>query len=461
MEKKPQKTKRLWKSSPAQVILLGFLIAIAVGTVLLCMPFATRSGKPTPFLDALFTATSSVCVTGLSTVDMAAHFNLFGHIVILILMQCGGLGIIAFTTASLLILRKTITLRDRVVLEEAFELHHLNGLIRFVIRVFKGTFLVEGIGVILCSFVFVPEFGLKGIWYAVFHSVSAFCNAGVVLFRPDSMMAYQGNVLLNVITMFLIVAGGLGFPVWWNIIDSAKYVIKEKKPLRNGFRKLNLHSKIVLSATAGLIITGTVFFFLLERNNPGTLGGEPVPKQILMSAFQSVSMRTAGFYTFEQQNMTDASSFISILFNFIGGSPVGTAGGLKTTTVAVIALSAYSLIRGRNDTAIFFRTISPESIRKALSVVSISIAIVSVAVLSLLIFEKGSFLDLAYEVISAITTIGLSRGVTPGLGVVGKIIIMFCMYLGRTGPISLAIALGKKKDSRGMYSFPKEEVPVG
>ena len=461
MDKKSLKTKRSWKCSPTQVILLGFLAAIAVGTLLLCLPFATKSREPAPFMDALFTATTSVCVTGLTTVDIAGYFSLFGHIVILILMQCGGLGIITFTTAALLLLRKKITLRDRIVLEEAFELNHLNGLLRFVIKVFKGTFLVESIGVVLSAIAFVPVYGPKGIWYALFHSVSSFCNAGMEILESDSLTAFSDHVLLNGTTMFLIVAGGLGFPVWWNIIDSLKCVIKEKKPLRNGLRKLSLHSKIVLSTTIGLILVGAAFYFFLEKDNPGTLGGKPLPQQLLMSVFQSVTMRTAGFYTFSQENLTDAGSFISIILNFIGGSPVGTAGGLKTTTTAVIALSAIALIRGRQETSIFCRTISPETIRKSLSVVSISIVMVSMAILALLIFEQGSFMDLAYEVISAITTIGLSRGVTPGLGVVGRIIIMICMYLGRTGPISLAIALGKKKDVRGAYSFPAEDIPVG
>ena len=340
-------------------------------------------------------------------------------------------------------------------------MNHLNGLLRFVIKVFKGTFLVESIGVVLSAIAFVPVYGPKGIWYALFHSVSSFCNAGMEILESDSLTAFSDHVLLNGTTMFLIVAGGLGFPVWWNIIDSLKCVIKEKKPLRNGLRKLSLHSKIVLSTTIGLILVGAAFYFFLEKDNPGTLGGKPLPQQLLMSVFQSVTMRTAGFYTFSQENLKDAGSFIAIILNFIGGSPVGTAGGLKTTTTAVIALSAIALIRGRQETSIFCRTISPETIRKSLSVVSISIVMVSMAILALLIFEQGSFMDLAYEVISAITTIGLSRGVTPGLGVVGRIIIMICMYLGRTGPISLAIALGKKKDVRGAYSFPAEDIPVG
>ncbi|MGN0430909.1 MAG: TrkH family potassium uptake protein [Lachnospiraceae bacterium] len=455
------KLKHSWSFSPTQVILLGFLGVILVGTLLLCLPFATSDGQPAPFIDALFTATTSVCVTGLVTVETAGYWSLFGHVVILLLIQCGGLGIISFTTATLLILRKKITLRNRILLEEAFNLNNLSGLLRFLQKVFKGTFIIEGIGVVFSAVVFVPEYGPKGIWYALFHSVSAFCNAGLDLLGADSLIAYDSNVLLNVTTMLLIVTGGLGFPVWWNLIDSIKYMVKEKKSIKNGLRRLHLHSKIVLCFTAGLILTGAVFIFLLEKDNPGTLGGRPLPKQILMSFFQSVTLRTAGFCTIPQQNLTDAGALISMLFMFVGGSPIGTAGGIKTTTAAVLVLSVVSLIRGRQETTVFGRTISAETVRKALGVATISIAAVGMALFAMLIFEEGSFVDLTYEVISATATVGLSRNITPGLGNAGKLIIILCMYLGRIGPISLAIALGKKRDQRGRCSFPTEEVPVG
>lgn len=461
MKRNFQNVRKAKSFSPTQIILLGFLGVILAGTVLLCLPIATASGQPAPFIDALFTATTSVCVTGLVTVETAGYWSLFGHIVILLLIQCGGLGIISFTTATLLILRKKVTLRDRILLEEAFNLSSLRGLLRFLKKVFKGTFIVEGIGVIFSALVFVPEYGVKGIWYALFHSISSFCNAGLDLLGPDSLIAYDGNVLLNLTTIFLIVAGGLGFPVWWNIMDSIRYMVKEKKSFRNGLRKLHLHSKIVLCFTAGLILTGAAVIFLLEKDNPGTLGGRPLPKQILMSLFQSVTLRTAGFCTIPQQNLTDAGAFISMLLMFVGGSPIGTAGGIKTTTAAVLVLSVIALIRGRQETTVFGRTISQETLRKALGVVMISIAAVGVALFAMLIFEEGSFVDLAYEVISATATVGLSRNITPGMGNAGKLIIILCMYLGRTGPISLAIALGKKKDQRGKVSFPTEEVPVG
>lgn len=460
MKKTEKGKKRAWTTT--QIILLGFFGAILTGTLLLCLPFATKSGQPAPFVDALFTATTSVCVTGLVVVETASYWSMFGKVVILLLIQCGGLGIIAFTTATLLLLRKKITLKDRMLLEEAFNLNSLSGLLRFLKKVFAGTFLIEGLGAFFSAFTFIPAYGLvKGIWYSVFHSVSAFCNAGLDVLGAESLIPYRHNVGLNITTMLLIIAGGLGFPVWWDMIRSAKLVIKGKQRLRNALRKLSLHSKVVLFFTLFLIITGTLGIFLLERNNPRTLGGESLPNKLLMSAFQAVTLRTAGFCTLPQENLTNAGALLSMLNMFVGGSPIGTAGGIKTTTAAVLALTAWCLIRGKQDTVVYGRTLSQDTIRKALGVVTISIAAIGAALLGMLAFEKGNFLDLTYEVISATATVGLSRNVTAGLGVAGKLIIVCCMYLGRTGPISLVIALGKKKSEKGNVDYPIEEIPVG
>lgn len=454
--------KRSWKCTPTQIILLGFFGAILTGTLLLCLPFATKSGQPAPFLDALFTATTSICVTGLVVVETAGYWSVFGQIVILLLIQCGGLGIISFTTATLLILRKKVTLRDRVLLEEAFNLNSLSGLLRFLKKVFAGTFIVEGFGAVVSAFSFVPVYGpLKGIWYSIFHSVSAFCNAGLDLLGPDSLMPFKYDVSLNLITMFLIVTGGLGFPVWWDLIKQAKMIVTRRQSVRNSIRRLTLHSKLVLTFTLALLVIGAVGIYLLEKDNPGTLGAETVPNGILLSVFQSVTVRTAGFLTMPQQNLTPAGAFLSMLLMLIGGSPIGTAGGIKTTTMIVLILTSWCLVRGKEETSVFGRTLSQETIRKAFGVVTISISVVAVAILALLISEKGSLLDISYEVISATATVGLSRNVTPGLSAFGKIVIVICMYLGRTGPISLAIALGKKKSQKGNYSFPIEEIPVG
>lgn len=462
MRRKNRTVRKTWRCTPTQLILLGFFGAIMFGTVLLSLPIATRNGHMAAFPDALFTATTSVCVTGLVVVETAGCWSIFGQIVILLLIQCGGLGIIAFTTAALLLLRKKITLRDRLLLEEAFNLNSLSGLLRFLKKVFAGTFLIEGIGVLLSAITLVPLYGpVRGLWYSVFHAVSSFCNAGMDLMGPDSLLAFDGNVLFNLTTMFLIVAGGLGFPVWWEIVGSVKYVIKEKKRVSSGFRRLSLHSKLVLVFTVVLILGGTLGIFLLERNNPDTLQGKPLSTQILMSAFQSVTLRTAGFCTMPQQNLTEAGAFFSMLCMFIGGSPIGTAGGIKTTTMAVLVLAVWCLIRGKQENTVFGRTLSQDTVRKALGVTAISMVAVGSALMALLVLEKGNFLDMAYEVISATATVGLSRNVTGTLRTAGKLVIVLCMYLGRTGPISLAIALGKKRENKGIYSFPEEDVPVG
>lgn len=457
-----RKQKHAWRCTPTQLILLGFLGAILTGTLLLCLPFATASGEPASFIDALFTATTSICVTGLVVVETAGYWSLFGKIVILILIQCGGLGIISFTTAALLVLRKKITLRDRVVLEEAFNLNSLSGLLRFLKKVFWGTFFIEGLGAFFSAFTFVPAYGVvKGIWYSVFHSVSAFCNAGIDILGADSLIPFRHDFLLNIVTMFLIVSGGLGFPVWWDIVKCVKEIVRDRKTVGHSVRRLTLHSKLALLVTAGLIVVGTVGIFLLEKDNPGTLLGESVPHGLLMSAFQAVTVRTAGFFTVLQQNLTEAGAFFSMLLMFIGGSPIGTAGGIKTTTAAVLVLTAWCLIRGKQETSVFGRTISGNTTRKVIGIVIVSMGVIVTAVMTLLIFENGSFLDLSYEVISATATVGLSRNITPYLSTVGKFVIVLCMYLGRTGPISLAIALGKKKEQKGNFSYPVEEFPVG
>ncbi len=446
--------KKAWTWSSTQLIILGFFGAIVIGTLLLCLPFATKSGEQASFIDALFTATTSVCVTGLVVVETASYWSLFGQIVILILIQCGGLGIISFTTALLLFFRKKVTLKDRILVEEAFNLSSLSGLIRFVKKVFLGTVIIEGIGAIITAFSFVPVYGWrKGLWFSVFHAISAFCNAGIDLLGADSLMPFKYDVSLNFVTMGLIVFGGLGFPVWFDIVQN----MKQKK----GVRRLSLHSKMVLTFTLGLLATSTLVIFLLERNNPLTLGKESVPHAIMMAAFQAVTLRTAGFLTMPQQNLTQAGAFFSILCMFVGGSPIGTAGGVKTTTIMVLVLTVGCLIRGKQETSVFGRTISAETIRKALGVVTISLGVIFMAIMLLLVFEKGTLIDLAYEVVSATATVGLSRNVTAGLGIIGKYIIVVCMFLGRIGPISLAIALGKQSKQKGKYRYPVEEIPVG
>ncbi len=438
-----------WRLSTTQLILLGFLAAILIGTVLLSLPFATANGQAADFSDALFTAASSVCVAGLTVVDTARYWSIFGEIVILILIQCGALGIVSFTTAILMLLHKRINLKERLLLGEALNLSTLGGLVKFLRDIFKFTFAVELAGIICFSFILIPEYGPKGIYYAIFHSVSAFCNSGMDIFGGNSLEAFRYNWAFCGITMLLIVMGGVGFPVWFDILQKRR------------FRKFKLHSKLVLTCTGVLLVLGTVFLFLAERNNPATLGGESLPSQLFMSLFQSVTIRSAGFSLFPQEGLTDASTLFCMMFMFVGGSPIGTAGGIKTTTLVILALTVKSLVRGNSDCNVFGRRISADLIKKALGIATFSIFAVFFAILLMLMMESKSFLDLSFEVVSAMTTVGITRNMTQQLSGMSRYLIIICMFLGRIGPITMAFAFGKKREHTGKFKFPEEDIPVG
>ncbi len=446
--------------STTQLIVLGFFLAIMIGAILLMLPFSAADGQFTPFLDALFTATTSVCVTGLVVVDTFSYWSTFGHVVILFLIQCGGLGIISITTGVMLMIGKKVSLKDRLLLEDAFNLSSLSGLVRFLKRVIKGTFLLEAIGAICYMFVFVPEFGVKGIWISIFNSVSAFCNAGIDIIGNNSLMNYVGNVPVNLITMTLIILGGMGYIVWWDFLRVFGLFRKREIRGRQFWNKLTLHTKIVVVMTICLLISGMVVVFGLEYGNPETLGPLSFGEKILAAAFQSVTCRTAGFATISQAGLKDATAVFCMILMFIGGSPVGTAGGIKTTTIAVLIIAAGSIIRGYEDAGLFGRSISIRNVRKALTVALVSVAVTFVALMTLLCIQSGKFMDIAYEVFSAVGTVGLTRNLTPILNTAGRLVIILCMYLGRIGPISMAIAVGQKK-KKATIDLPTEEVTIG
>lgn len=447
--------------STTQIIALGFFLAILSGTILLCLPISSAEGSFTPFIDALFTATTSVCVTGLVVVPTYLHWSLFGKIVILCLIQLGGLGIISFTTAIMMIIGRRITLRDRLLLEDAFNLNTLSGLVSFLQRVLKGTFCVELIGSICYSVVFVPKYGfLQGIWYSIFHSVSAFCNAGIDLLGDNSLAEYLTNPWINLVTMLLIILGGIGFIVWWDILRIIKSIRKKEFACSQCFRRLHLHTKIVLITTGVLIVLGALFIFCLEYSNSKTIGDLNLFEKIMASFFQSVTTRTAGFLTFSQKDMRAASAIICMMLMFIGGSSIGTAGGIKTNTLALLALSTLATVKGSEHVVIFHKTIPHKTIQKALAVTFVSVLVLCMAIMGLAVMEPGSVMDIAYEATSAIATVGLSRDFTANLHFAGKIIIILCMYLGRIGPISMAIVFNSKAKG-SLTSFPHEDVTVG
>ena len=446
------------KLSTTQVILLSFLIAILLGSALLSLPISTQSGKSVPYIDALFTATTATCVTGLVTLPTVSTWSVFGQVVILILIQIGGLGIITIMSGFMIMMNKKLGINDTLLVQDAFNLNTMSGLARFVKKVLLGTFIIEGIGALLYMVAFVPKFGARGIWISVFNSISAFCNAGIDIFSENSLCDYATNPLVNIVTSALIILGGLGYIVWWDVIGVVKTRTRKN---RRVFRHLTLHSKIALTVTAALILIGGALIFAFEYSNGKTIGNMSLFDKLQVSLFQSVTTRTAGFASVPQENLTSASSILSLLLMAIGGSPVGTAGGIKTVTVAVLICSAFSTVRNKNDATLFERRIANDSIKKAIAVVTCFGVICLTATLLLSATNELSVIDVLYETVSATATVGLSRNVTPTLNTFGKIIIIATMYFGRIGPISLAIALGSKKKSLNAISDPIEEISIG
>jgi len=446
------------KLSTTQKILFSFFCVILVGSILLALPISWADGKNISFIDALFTATTSVCVTGLVTVPTVSTWSTFGQIVILILIQVGGLGVITIMSGLMISFHRRIGIGDRMLIQDAFNLNTLSGLVKFVRKVLLGTFLVEGIGALLYMVVFVPKYGWKGIWISLFNSVSAFCNAGMDIFAEDSLCSYVFHPMINMVTSALIILGGIGYIVWWDVIRVLKNIRTQRWKC---FQGLTLHSKLALSMTACLLLAGTISFFILEYNNPLTMKDYSLAQKIQASFFQSVTTRTAGFATIPQQNLTNSSSLISLMLMFIGGSPVGTAGGIKTVTIAILVVSAFNTIRNREDAILFQRRIPKPAISKAVAVVSMSFLIMFVSTILLSMVTEANVLDIMYETVSATATVGLSRNLTSTLDFWGKLIIIVTMYLGRVGPISLVIALNTKRINEKVIKCPTEEISVG
>ena len=452
------KRKKRFSLSTTHIILLSFLLAIVLGSLLLWLPISAADGQSVPYVDALFTATTATCVTGLVTLPTVTTWSVFGQIVLLLLIQIGGLGIITVMTGVMLALRREMGLGDRLLIQDAFNLNTLAGLGAFIKRVILGTLIVELAGALAYMTVFVPDFGARGIWISVFNSVSAFCNAGIDIFAQDSLCSYATNPVVNLVTSLLIVLGGLGYIVWWDVIR----VLGDKEARGRGrLRRLTLHSQIALTATAAFILGGAVLIFLFEYDNPLTIGNMSLFDKIQVSLFQSITTRTAGFASVPQQNLTSGASVVSLLLMFIGGSPVGTAGGVKTVTMVVLIASAISTVKNKNEVSLFHRTLPETAIRKAVAVTGTSFAILLISTLLLSFVTPADTLDVLYETVSATATVGLSRDLTSSLNVWGKIIVLVTMYLGRVGPISLAFAFNVKHQVQNIVKNPVEEISVG
>lgn len=444
--------------STARIIALGFAGVILLGGFLLWLPVCSAQGEQTSFIDALFTAATSVCVTGLVTVSTAAHWSVVGKIVILLIIQLGGLGVIAVAVSAMLLLGKRINLKSRRVIQETYNLDTMAGMGNIIRKIVACTLAAELLGAVCYSFVFIPEYGWwKGICQSVFTSVSAFCNAGIDILGDESLVAYVGNPLVNIVTMTLIISGGLGFLVWWDLYRVWKEGYEKKGQQRPWFSRLKLHSKLVLVVTAALVFGGGLLFFLFECHNPDTFGKMTVGTKIQAALFQSVTTRTAGFASVDQSMLSDSSMVLTLFLMFVGGSPMGTAGGVKTTSFIILCLAVAAYLKGKDDTEVFHRRIREQSIRTAMVVTGLGFFCLLAGSIALSLTMKASFIDIIFEVTSALGTTGLTRGITSQLTLAGKLIIILNMYLGRIGPVTLATAITIRARNRNQNVHLAEE----
>ena len=444
---------------PAQLLVASFVVAILTGTSLFMLPVMVN-GESLGFVDALFTATSAVCVTGLIVVDTATKFTPLGQAVILLLVQIGGLGIMTFSVIFVLIAGKKISFKERLMIQDSFTHSPTKDVRAIVLSVIKLTLIVELAGALLLFARWSGDFPLmEALFISVFHSVSAFCNAGFSLFS-SSLMDYRGDVMINLTVTTLILTGGIGFLV---IMDLRHFFFQGE-----GERKrLSLHSKLVLLTSAVLVVVGTVLFYLLERDN--ALAGLSLGEGVLVSYFHSITARTAGFNTVDFAILTPEALFFIIILMFIGASPGSTGGGVKTSTFGVLIALSKSRYLGRDEVSLFKRTIPKDVVARAISIVIISVVVVIVFVMILLVAEKGGlgylerrthFLDIFFEAVSAFGTVGLSTGLTPGLTDTGKLVVSLLMFIGRLGPLTIALAVGRRM-AEGKFSYSEERVMTG
>ena len=445
------------------IILNGFLVALLVGTILLMLPVSSASGNGTDFITALFTATTSLCVTGLVVVPTYAYWSIFGKVIILILIQLGGLGIISFTIGFLIIIGKKISLKERKMIQESYNLDSAQGVLKILRKIFGITVKIEGIGAILYSIQFIPEYGIvKGICYSVFHSVSAFCNAGIDIIGNDSLVKYHGNVLVNFTTVMLIICGGIGFIVWLDIGGIISEIRNKKLSPNKFIERMKLHTKIVLITTAILVGGGFLFILLFEYNNPDTLGNMTFGNKCLAALFEAVTLRTAGFITVPQAGFRDGTFMIMCGMMIVGGSPFGTAGGIKTTTLALIFLLTWSTIKGKEDIEVCRRRINKQNVRSAVAIGTIVLSILAVAIMALSFTEDAPLKVITFEAVSALGTVGLSMDFTASLTAIGKLIIIVLMFFGRVGPITIAMAMaGRARKDRKITNYPEKRVMIG
>ncbi|MBE6012884.1 MAG: Trk family potassium uptake protein [Lachnospiraceae bacterium] len=445
--------------TPMRIIFISYILIIFIGGVLLSFPLSRAEGeKALPFFDYIFTATSAVCVTGLVVVPTADYWSLFGQIVILALIQIGGLGMITITGFILVITGRKIGFKDRILIQNSLNQNHMGGMVKLTKIVISGTLLFEGAGALLLSlhFFFIERLGfLKSIYYGVFHAISAFCNAGFDVIGIDSLERYSGSIYINAVLMILIITGGIGFFVWQDI-----WVF-----IKNRRHRLHVTSRLALYTTAFLIISGALYFLIIEYHNLNTIGSFSTGHKALASLFQSVTLRTAGFSSINQHGLKESSKFISSILMIIGGSPGSIAGGIKTVTVAVIFFSIWSIIKGRDGIQIMNRSIPLKVLQKALAIAGIMCTLLISFSILLSVTEESiafthTFADILYECASALATVGLTTGITPFLTTTGKAIIVIAMFIGRIGPITAIYSLSWTKKNNAI-TLAETEVLIG
>jgi len=444
---KPEK-----RFQPAQFLAISFIIAIAIGTILLYMPFSTKEGHIS-FIDAFFTATSAVCVTGLIVQDTATYFTTYGKLVIMILFQLGGLGIMTFSTLIMIVAGKSISIKDRLIIQEGFHHASQRDVKSLIKSIFMFAFIIEALASISLFLRWRSQFSLpEAVFHSVFHSISAFCNAGFSLFS-DSFMGFREDAWVNGILIFLIVFGGAGFLVLQELKRTVGFFVKKKRI------RVSLHTKLVVLMTVGLIVCSWVVFLGIEWNH--SLENFSVKEKLLSSVFQVITPRTAGFNTLDLNTLTHGCIFLLVVLMFIGASPGSTGGGVKTSTFGVIFAFLKSKIVARDTVNIFYRTLPLNLIIKALTIFILAICVISFSIFILLLVQpEARVVEVIFESFSAFGTVGLSLGLTPKLTTLGKAVIIFTMYTGRIGPLTLLYAFSRKR-SFGRYTYVEESVMIG
>ena len=444
----PEKSYKKKHITSFQLIIMGFAGVILLGTVLLMLPFSSAEKVITPFHEALFTATSAVCVTGLVVKDTGSYWSLAGQTIILALIQTGGLGVVTVAASVSILSGKKISLMQRSTMQDAISAPKVGGIVRLTRFILRGTFLIEAAGTVLLLPVFMGDYGKKGIWMSVFHSISAFCNAGFDILGTDSSMfpsltGYSGNILINLVIMLLIITGGIGFLTWDDIYTN-----------KLNFKRYRMQSKIILMTTACLILFPTVFFYICDLTNL------PMGKRLLAAAFQSVTTRTAGFNTINISEMSEASKAVMILLMLIGGSPGSTAGGMKTTTFSVLILNAIATFRSQENAGAFGRRLEYHVIKNAATIAMLYFALFFGGGIAISVYEGLPLLNCLYEAASAVGTVGLTLGITPELHVFSQVVLIILMYLGRVGGLTLIYAVFSGRN-KGNAKLPLEKITVG